>query len=391
MMNESLDMDDSLKAGPGPLPLNRPYVHPAAVPQLAAAVGQGNLVGDGLWGRRCEARLREICEVPHALLTPSATAALELAVMSLNLGPGDEVVLPAFTFPSCANAVALRGATPVFCDVRADTLNVGAAELAACLGPRTRAAMVVHYAGNPAALDELQALCRQSGIALIEDAAQALGASLHGKAAGSWGDFAAFSFHGSKNIGCGEGGALLINDAALAARAEIHREKGTDRSRFLRREVDKYCWQDLGSSWVVSELVAAYLDAQLQGLELVSQGRRERWQRYAQLLEAAERAGRLRRPVLTAGALHNGHSFHVLLDSEAQRDACSRRLREQGIEATRHFVPLHQSPAGQRFGRVGASLAVTERSAATLLRLPLWHDMAGDDQERVVEALLACL
>lgn len=393
MMNASLDMDCSVKSPSQqiPLPLSRPYAHEDAARQVAAAMAQGNLVGDGRYGHQCEARLRALTGSPHAMLTPSATAALELAALCLKLGPGDEVIMPSFTFPSCANAVALRGATPVFCDVQADTLNVSAANLAACLSARTRAVMVVHYAGNPADLLPIVALCAEANVALIEDAAQALGASLHGRAAGSWGDYGAISFHGSKNIGCGEGGALLVADRAAAARAEVHREKGTDRSQFLRREVDKYVWQDIGSSWVVSELVAAYLDAQLQAVEQVSIARRQAWQQYNELLMDAEQRGLLRRPGLTAGASANGHSFHVLLDSEARRDRCSRLLGQRGIEATRHFVPLHQSPAGMRLGRVGADLAVTEHSAAVLLRLPLWHDIELEAQQRVVEALLACL
>lgn len=369
------------------IPLARHFVHPLAQANVVEAIATGAMIGDGPFARRCERRLRELTGAAHAFLTPSATAALELAALGLDLQVGDEVVLPSFTFPSTANAMALRGAVPVFCDVRADTLNVDAATVAACIGPRTRAVVVVHYAGNPAAMPALVELCRAAGIASIEDAAQALGASLDGSAAGSFGDYGAISFHGSKNLGCGEGGVLLTSDAARAARAEIQREKGTDRSRFMRREIDKYVWQELGSSWVVSELVAAFLEAQLRGVEAVTEGRRAAWARYAELLAPAEAAGLLERPGLTPGARHNGHGFHVILPDARRRDHASAALRADGIEATRHYVPLHSAPAGRRLGRAGA-LPVTESLAERLLRLPLWHDITPLEQEEVVDRLL---
>lgn len=370
------------------IPLAKPLVHPEALANVGAAIEAGSMAGNGAFGRRCEQRLMAISGAPHAFLTPSATAALELAALCLDLRPGDEVVMPSFTFPSTANAVALRGAVPVFCDVRADTLNVDRDGVAACIDARTKAVIVVHYAGNPAAMAPIVELCRGAGLGLIEDAAQALGASLDGAAVGGFGQYGALSFHGSKNLGCGEGGALLVNSAALAARAETLREKGTDRSRFMRGEIDKYSWQDLGSSWVVSELVAAFLAAQLQAVEWVTDARRAAWARYHERLDAAEATGLLRRPGLTPGSRHNGHTYYVVLNDAATCDHVGRALRGQGIEVSRHYVPLHSSPAGRRLGRVLRPLPVTDDVAERQLRLPLWHDISDDQQDEVVASLM---
>jgi dTDP-4-amino-4,6-dideoxygalactose transaminase len=373
------------------IPLSQSFVHPRALPQVALAAQSGNLAGSGAYAQACERRLGALTGAAKTLLTPSATAALELAALALKLRPGDEVVLPAYTFPSTANVVALRGAVPVFCDVRPDTLNVGVDEIAACLTPKTRAVIVVHYAGNPVDMPPIVECCRQHGLGLVEDAAQALGASLHGTPAGRFGDLGALSFHGSKNLGCGEGGALLVNLPGLGERAEVQREKGTDRARFLRGEVERYAWQDIGSSYVVSELVAAFLDAQLQAVDSVTEGRREAWHRYHLRMAAAESAGLLRRPLLTPGGRHNGHIYWVLLKDAATRQRVSAELAAQGIEATRHYVPLHNAPAGLRLGRTPRVPRVTEEVAERLLRLPLWHDIGEGVQDEVVTRLLQVL
>jgi dTDP-4-amino-4,6-dideoxygalactose transaminase len=369
------------------IPLARPFVHEGALANVGQAIAAGSMAGDGSFGRRCEQRLMAVTGAPHAYLTPSATAALEMAALCLDLQPGDEVVMPSFTFPSTANAVALRGAVPVFCDVRPDTLNVDDEAVGACLGKRTKAVIVVHYAGNPAAMAPIVRLCRSAGASLVEDAAQALGATVDGVPAGRFGLFGALSFHGSKNLGCGEGGSLLVNAPDMAPRAEIVREKGTDRARFMRRDVDKYAWQQLGCSWVVSELVAAYLAAQLQAVDLVTEARRAAWARYHERLADAEAAGMLLRPGQTPGARHNGHIYYVILNDAATCLRVTRSLREQGIEVSRHYVPLHSSPAGRCLGRVLRPLPVTDALAERLLRLPLWHDISSDEQDEVVAQL----
>ena len=371
------------------IPLHVPTTSEGARRAVAEVLDSAQLVGDGRFGRLAEQSIAKVTGSPRVLLVPSATAALELALLCLGLGPGDEVILPSFTFPSCANAVALRGATPVFCDIRADTLSVDLACVQACLSERTRAVMAVHYGGNVADVAPLRAWCEAHGLALVEDAAQCIGASLNGQAAGTFGHLGALSFHGTKNIGAGEAGALLVNDERWASRAEILREKGTDRARFMRGEVARYAWQDLGSSWVVSELVAAYLWGQLQDAESITRERRALWQRYADLLAPAERRGWLTCPVITPGAHHNGHVFAVLLPDALTRQQVQAGLQAQGIEAASHFVPLHSAPAGQRWGRAPVPLPVTESISDRLLRLPLWPGLPRQEQDFVVHTLIA--
>ncbi|HLO93819.1 MAG TPA: aminotransferase class I/II-fold pyridoxal phosphate-dependent enzyme, partial [Burkholderiaceae bacterium] len=302
------------------VPFVRPYFSPRARANVESLLREPQLVGDGHWGKHCERQLEALTGCRRALLTPSATAALELSIMVLGLGPGDEVILPSFTFPSCANAVALRGATPVFCDVDPQTLCATLATIEPCRTERTRAVMVVHYGGLVADMPPLADWCRRHGLALIEDAAQAIGAALHGRMAGTFGDLGVLSFHGTKNVGCGEGGALLLNDERWLHRCEILREKGTDRSRFLRGEIDKYSWQDLGSSWIIGELSAAYLAGQLDDLELINDARRTHWRHYAAALRPLADRGMLQLPPWPDGVQHNGHCFYVLLpDAERQQ------------------------------------------------------------------------
>lgn len=372
------------------IPLSRPAVTGRELDYIGQALQSGQLAGDGPFGRRCEGLLHQAVG-RAALLTPSCTAALELAALVLGLQPGDEVVMPSFTFPSTANAFVLRGCTPVFCDIRTDTLNLDERLLEQAFTPRTKAVVVVHYAGNPAAMASINAVCRPRGIAVIEDAAQALGASLDGVAAGALGDMAAFSFHATKNIGCGEGGALMLPQGGMLARAEILREKGTDRSRFLRCEVDRYSWQDIGSSYVVSELQSAALLAQLESLEEITRQRVAAWDRYLALLEPLEREGWLTRPTLTPGARHNAHLFPVQLCAPARQAAVLAGLLARGVAASAHYVPLHEAPAGRRFGRVSGDLGVTERASRAILRLPLWAGIDESVQRQVTAALAACL
>lgn len=344
------------------------------------------MAGNGLFTRRCHRWLEEHSGSRRALLTHSCTAALEMAALLLDLEPGDEVIMPSYTFVSTANAFVLRGARPVFVDIRPDTLNLDESLIEAAITPRTRAVVPVHYAGVGCAMDVINAVAARHGLRVVEDAAQAIMSTWRGKPLGALGDLGTFSFHETKNVHCGEGGALLVNDPALAGRAEILRDKGTDRSRFDRGEVDRYTWQDLGSSFLPSEISAAFLLAQLEEAETLTARRLATWQRYHIALAELEQEGRLRRPVVPEDCGHNAHMYYILV-APAVRGEVIRQLRSQDIHTVFHYVPLHLSPAGQRLGRAGGDLAVTCRSAASLIRLPLWIGMMPSDVDRVVTAL----
>ena len=365
---------------------NRPTPLGGELAYLAQVVESGQLAGNGPFTRRCQALLREATGAAAALLTHSATAALEMAAILAGVGPGDEVIMPSFTFCSTANAVALRGGVPVFVDVRPDTLNLDEGLIEAAITPRTRAICVVHYAGVAAQMDEIAAIAARHGLMLIEDAAQAHHAGFRGRPLGSFGALAALSFHETKNIVAGEGGALLVNDPGLAARAEIVWEKGTDRAAFHRGEVARYSWVDLGSSFLPGELTAAFLLAQLEGGAAATARRLAAWQRYHALLAPLE-GPRLRRPRVPQECAHNGHIYHVLLRDGAARAAAQAGLAARGIAAVGHYVPLHGSPAGRRHGRTPRPLPVTEDAAARLLRLPLHGRITAGEQARVTAAL----
>jgi dTDP-4-amino-4,6-dideoxygalactose transaminase len=314
-----------------------------------------------------------------------------MAALLIDLAPGDEVIMPSFTFVSTANAVALRRATPVFVDVRADTLNLDASLLEEAVTSRTRAIVPVHYAGVACEMDAIKRLAHDKSLVIIEDAAQGVGARYRDTPLGSLGDLAALSFHETKNAISGEGGALVVSNMDYASRAEVIWEKGTDRSRFFRGEVDKYTWQDLGSSFPPSDLLAAFLLAQLEAVEWITTERVKTWQLYQEALEPLEASGRLRRPVVPEECTPNGHLYHVLLDSRARRDKTLSRLAEVGIQAVFHYVPLHLTPAGQRFGRAAGALPVTESVAGRLLRLPMWVGLAEPDVAYVADQLAAIL
>jgi dTDP-4-amino-4,6-dideoxygalactose transaminase len=369
------------------IPFNWPYLTGRELAYIREAHESGRLAGDGPFTLRCHGWLEESTGCSKALLTHSCTAALEMAAMLLGVKAGDEVIMPSYTFVSTANAFVLRGGVPVFVDIRADTLNLDEKLIEAAVTPRTRAIVVVHYAGVGCDMEAILAIARRRGLAVVEDAAHGLLATRHGRALGSIGDLGAYSFHETKNVTCGEGGALLVNDASLAARAEVIREKGTDRGRFFRGEVDKYTWQDMGSSYLPGELVAAFLWAQLEKATEITARRLEAWQRYDDLMQSLERRGALRRPIVPDGCRHSGHMYYVLLAPEVNRDRALSRLRQAGIGAVFHYVPLHDSPAGRRFGRPHGTLAVTQALSERLVRLPLWVGLTAAQQERVVEEL----
>lgn len=373
------------------VPFLRTPAHAAGARAAAAAIACGELKARGPATRRCEDLLAAHLGTATILMVQSCTAALELAMLLLDLGPGDEVVMPSFGFASSANAVVLRGAVPVFVDVDPATGNIDPDAVAAAVTARTRAIVPVHYGGVAADMDRLAAIAVPRGIAVVEDAAQGIGATYRGRALGSIGCLGALSFDATKNLTSGSGGALVINDPALATRAEALRDYGTDRARFTRGEIERYRWVDAGSNFALNELAAAYLWPQLEELDAITEGRRRVWDRYHEALAPAEWAGHLTRPVVPDGCRPNGHIYAITLPTAADRERLRHDLADRGVEATFHYVPLHSAPAGLRHARAHGDLSRTESLAARLLRLPLHTDMAAHDVEHVVEALLAVL
>jgi dTDP-4-amino-4,6-dideoxygalactose transaminase len=354
------------------IPFNKPFLTGRELAYIAEAHANGHLSGDGAFTRRCHASLEKISGCHRALLTHSCTAALEMTALLLDLQPGDEVIMPSFTFVSTANAFVLRGARPVFVDIHPDTLNLDERLLEAAITPRTKAICVMHYAGVGCEMDTIMALARKHGLRVIEDAAQGILSTYKGRPLGSIGDLGAFSFHETKNVISGEGGALLINDPALVERAEILREKGTDRSRFFRGQVDKYSWVDAGSSYLPGEITAAFLAAQLEEAETITRRRLAIWGRYHAWAEPFERSGLVRRPIIPEPCTHNAHMYYLLLPSLERRTAFIAHLKASGVHAVFHYIPLHSSPAGRRFGRGSGALTVTDDIAERLVRMPLW-------------------
>lgn len=374
---------------PPSIPFNRPCVVGPCADYVQQALASSSHAGDGAFTKRAQALLENWLGAPKVLLTTSCTHALEMAGLLLNLAPGDEVIVPSFTFVSTANAFALRGARIVFADVREDTLNLDERALSALITSRTRAIVPVHYAGVGCAMPELLEVARQHGLTVVEDNAHGLFGRRGGQALGSFGALATQSFHETKNFSCGEGGALVINDPALIERAEIIREKGTNRSRFFRGQVDKYTWVDLGSSYLLSDLLAAVLLAQLEQREAIQARRQQLWQNYATQLAGWAAAHGARLPVVPADCEHPAHLFYLLMPSLASRQALIQHLRASGIQAVFHYLPLHLSEFGRRQGGCPGECPVAEAVSDTLLRLPLYAALTDDEQARVIAAVHA--
>ena len=369
------------------IPFNRPYIVGKELSNVSRAQANGHLSGDGPFTRQCHLWLERHAGGGKALLTHSCTAALEMAAILAGVEPGDEVIMPSYTFVSTANAFVLRGAVPVFVDVRADTLNLDERQIEAAITSRTRAVVPVHYAGVGCAMDVILEIAGRHGLLVIEDAAQGIMSTYRGRPLGSLGHLGAFSFHETKNIISGEGGALLVNDPAMAARAEIIREKGTNRSQFFRGQVDKYTWVDVGSSFLPGEMVAAYLAAQLEEADAITARRLALWDRYHDAFEALEREGRLRRPVIAEGCTHNAHMYYLLLPDLQERTAFIEHMKAQEIQCVFHYVPLHSSPYGRQVGRASGAMPVTDDVADRLVRLPLWVGL-DEHLDRVIDAAL---
>ncbi|MFF4774313.1 dTDP-4-amino-4,6-dideoxygalactose transaminase [Microtetraspora fusca] len=370
------------------VPFNRPHVSRNELEYLAEAVRSGFTSGDGPFTARATRLLTEITTSRDALLATSCTHALEMSALLLDLRPGDEVIMPSFTFVSTANAYALRGAVPVFVDSRPDTLNVDEQLIEAAITDRTRAVVVVHYAGVACEMETIGKLCERYGLALIEDNAHGLGGFYRGRPLGSFGALAAQSFHSTKNVQCGEGGALLLNDPELTARAEIIREKGTDRSRFFRGQVDKYRWVDIGSSYLPSDILAAMLTAQFESFDAIQSLRHAVWAGYHEELAGWAEENGVRRPIVPDGCEHPAHLYYLLLPDLESRQAFIAHLAAHGVQAAFHYQALHSAPAGVRYGRAASGgCPVTEETADRLVRLPLYADLDEDAVTRVIDAV----
>ena len=356
---------------------------------LKEVLEQGHLSGDGPFTKKCHAWLSSNID-GRALLTHSCTGALEMACLLANLEPGDEVILPSYTFVSTANAVALRGAVPVFVDIREDTLNIDESLIEAAISDKTKAIIAVHYAGVVAEMDAINKIAERHDLFVIEDAAQALFSTYHGRQAGTLSHAAAFSFHETKNVLSGEGGALILRDEPAFHRAEILREKGTNRSQFFRGAIDKYTWVDLGSSYLPGELVAAFLYAQLEQAEAITRYRLDVCDAYRKAFADLEQQGRIRLPVVPPHCEANGHMFYLLLDGMDDRTAFIDAMKAAGVMTPFHYVPLHSAPAGRKFGRVHGEMTVTNEQSARLVRLPVYYGL-GEHLSEVIEAALAAL
>jgi dTDP-4-amino-4,6-dideoxygalactose transaminase len=370
------------------IPFNKPYLCGKELGYIAQAHSKGQLAGDGSFTKQCQGWLEYRTGCSMALLTHSCTGALEMAAILADIQPGDEVIMPSFTFVSTANAFVLRGGVPVFVDIRPDTLNLDETKIEAAITPRTRAIVPVHYAGVACEMDVIMDIARRHNLLVIEDAAQGIMATYRGRALGAIGHLGTLSFHETKNIISGEGGALLIRDPTLAERAEIIREKGTNRSKFFRGHVDKYTWTDIGSSYLPGEITAAFLWAQIQEADAITTRRMVIWSRYHTAFESLEQAGRIRRPIVTANCNHNGHLYYILLNDLADRTKFIDAMTQHKINCVFHYVPLHSSPAGKRYGRSHGSLEMTNLLSERLVRLPMFFELSETLQDRVADLVI---
>ncbi len=372
------------------IPFNKPYVPDKARSNLDEALASAHHSGDGLFSKRAEAFLENLTGSARHLLTPSCTSALELAVIALEIGPGDEVIVPSFTFTSTANAIVMSGATPVFVDVSPENFSIDPDKIEAAIGPNTKAIIVVHYAGISAEMKKILEISKHFGIHVIEDNAHGLGGSYENHQLGSMGILATQSFHETKNIQCGEGGSIAVNDLNLIERIEIIREKGTDRSKFFRGAIEKYTWVDKGSSWVQSDLLASLLCGQLEDFEDIQTKRHKIWNFYLEGLGDWGLENNVRVPYLRDGSKHTAHIFYLVFETEEKRSLMQEKLQLNGISAPFHYQPLHSSAAGRKYGKSVGEFSGTEIGANRLLRLPIWYKMSEIEMNIVVEVIRNC-
>ena len=369
------------------IPFNRADIGKHDIELLSESISAGHISGNGPFTKRAEEQITKTLGNDRTLLTTSCTHALEMSALLLRFKPGDEVIVPAFTFVSTASAFMLYGAKPVFVDVRQDTLNIDLDQAEAAITPRTRAICVVHYGGVACEMDRLTKLAKDHNLILIEDNAHGLFAKYRGKYLGTFGALATQSFHETKNITCGEGGALVINDASLAERAEILREKGTDRTKFLRGQVDKYTWVDVGSSWVISDLLAAILFGQLSRADEIYEQRMKIWNRYHNELQSWAAKHDVTLPTVPEGCEHTGHVYHLRFQHGVQRDKLIENLKQLGIYAVFHYQPLHLSTVGRTLGGQDGQFPVTESAGDCLVRLPLFNSLTSDEQTYIIDSI----
>ncbi|MEX0728514.1 MAG: dTDP-4-amino-4,6-dideoxygalactose transaminase [Planctomycetaceae bacterium] len=373
------------------IPFNKPFIAGKELFYIAQAVTFGNLAGDGPFTKRCAETLETRFAIGKVLMTPSCTASLEMAAMLCGLAPGDEVILPSYTFVSTANALVRLGATPVFVDIRPDTLNIDETLIEEAITERTKAIFVVHYAGVGCEMDRIMAIARGNNLKVVEDAAQGVNSFYQGRALGSIGDIGTYSFHETKNVICGEGGALCLNDANMIEQAEIIRDKGTNRQRFFRGEVDKYTWVAQGSSYVPSEICSAFLYGQLELLDEISQRRKDLFQTYWRHLQPFEATCGIRLPRISSECDSNFHIFYMIMPTPGLRTELIDWLKARGVHAVFHYVPLHTSPMGISYGYQPGDLPVTEDLSARLLRLPMFYELSPVQQMTVIEAIIEFL
>ena len=372
------------------IPFNKPFMTGKELWYISQAHINGHLAGDGAFTKRCNAWLEQRTTSRAAMLTHSCTAALEIAAILADLQPGDEVIMPSYTFVSTANAFVLRSGVPVFIDIRPDTLNIDETKIKAAITSKTKVIVAVHYAGIACNMDAIMKIANDHGLLVIEDAAQGVMASYKGRPLGSIGHMGALSFHETKNIISGEGGALLVNDARFIERAEIVREKGTNRSKFFRGQVDKYSWVDIGSSYLPGEIIAAFLWAQMEEADAITKRRLELWAQYHQQFVGLERTSKLRRPIVPPECAHNAHMYYLLLPSLEKRTSAIKQLSTKGIQSVFHYVPLHSALMGRKIGRSVGSMANTEDLSERLIRLPLWLGLE-DQLSFVIEEVTAAV
>lgn len=357
------------------------------VEYIKQAVENKKICGDGVFTKKCNEWMEERFHAQKVLLTTSGTTALEMAAILCGLKEGDEVILPSYTFSSTATSIVLTGATLVFVDVRPDTMNIDETKIEAAITPKTKAIVVVHYAGMACEMDTIMDIAGRYGLMVIEDAAQGVMSTYKGKALGTIGDFGCYSFHETKNYSMGEGGALVINNPAYNEKAEILREKGTNRAKFFRGQVDKYTWVDYGSSYLPSDLNAAYLWAQLEKADEINDNRKETWNAYYEAFLPLQEAGKMHLPVIPEHCEHNAHMFYVKLKNLEERTAFISHLKEKGVQSTFHYIPLHSAPAGLKFGRFDGKDEFTTAESERLTRLPLYYQITDEDRTRVIECV----
>ena len=373
------------------IPFNKPFLTGRELEFISDAHHRGQVAGDGYYTKKCQSFLESNLGVSRVLLVHSCTAALEMSALLLDLCPGDEVIMPSYTFVSTANAFALRGVVPVFADINPRTFNLDETKLTGLLSEKTRAIVPVHYAGVSCEMNTINEIAKEHDLKVLEDAAQAIGSKYCGSSVGTLGNLGTLSFHETKNIISGEGGALLINDPQLIERAEIIREKGTNRTSFFRGEVDKYTWVDLGSSYLPGEIIAGFLFAQFSQMSEILERRLELWNLYHSYFQLLEEEGLINRPYIPNDCEHNGHIYYIVLKSEDQRDALIQKLNRNNIQGIFHYIPLHSSPAGRKYGKIKSSLPVTDELSKRLLRLPLWVEMSEESIVKIVKIIQSYL